>query len=312
MYKKRAGKPNAHVDAIYSVDWTPYGDIITGSLDETVRIWNHTHTLGDDDSGGHGKDTLVEKKCFEGHELGVVSAKVHKDGKILAASSLDSHIRLYDMESGNLSQSLDAGPIESWSISFHPTEHYLATGGFEGKVNIWDCEKAQVTNTLTVDNGTFALSVQYAPSGNKLGVGCQSGTVAIFDTSAKEHGKVLQKYDDLKKSVRCVEFDKEGSLLFAACDDCNINMYDVRKAKPIATLTSHTAWVLSVASSPDGKHFASSSTDKTVKIWDIGLRKYIHSFENHSDQVWDIAYASDGRHLVSVGEDSALNLYEVL
>ena len=37
MYKKRAGKPNAHLDAIYSVDWTPYGDIITGSLDETVR-----------------------------------------------------------------------------------------------------------------------------------------------------------------------------------------------------------------------------------------------------------------------------------
>lgn len=311
MYKKRAGKPNAHVDAIYSVDWTPYGDIITGSLDETVRVWSHSHTLGDSESGGHGKDSLLEKKCFEGHELGVVSAKVHKDGKVLAASSLDSHIRVYNFSTGQLDKVLDAGPIESWSIAFHPTEHLLATGGFEGKVNIWDCESAQVKSSLAVDNGTFALSVQYAPSGNKLAVGCHSGSVAIFDTGEKEHGKVLHRYDDLKKPVRSVGYDKTGSLLLVACDDRNINMYDPRKATPVAALTSHTGWVLSVATSPDDKHFASSSTDKTVKVWDIGMRKFVHSFENHSDQVWDIAYASDGHHLVSVGEDSGMNLYEV-
>jgi presenilin 1 len=34
---------------------------------------------GDDDSGGHGKDTLVEKKCFEGHELGVTSTAEYID-----------------------------------------------------------------------------------------------------------------------------------------------------------------------------------------------------------------------------------------
>ena len=103
-----------------TVDWTPYGDIVTGSLDETVRVWNHSHTLGDSESGGHGKDSLLEKKCFEGHELGVVSAKVHKDGKMLAASSLDSHIRVYNFSTGQLDKVLDAGPIESWSIAFHP------------------------------------------------------------------------------------------------------------------------------------------------------------------------------------------------
>ena len=74
-------------------------------------VWNHSHTLGDSESGGHGKDSLVEKKCFEGHELGVVSAKVHKDGKVMAASSLDSHIRVYNFSTGQLDKVL--GPCLS-------------------------------------------------------------------------------------------------------------------------------------------------------------------------------------------------------
>lgn len=51
------------------------------------------------------------------------------------------------------------------------------------------------------------------------------------------------------------------------------------------TLSGHASWVLSVAFSPDGKNFVSSSSDKTVKVWEVATKQCIHTFTEHADQV---------------------------
>ena len=47
---------------------------------------------------------------LEGHQLGVVSVDISHDGAIAASSSLDAHIRLWDLDSGKQIKSMDAGP----------------------------------------------------------------------------------------------------------------------------------------------------------------------------------------------------------
>lgn len=47
---------------------------------------------------------------LEGHQLGVVSVDISHNGSIAASSSLDAHIRLWDLESGKQIKSMDAGP----------------------------------------------------------------------------------------------------------------------------------------------------------------------------------------------------------
>ena len=47
---------------------------------------------------------------MEGHQLGVVSVDISHNGAIAASSSLDAHIRLWDLESGKQIKSMDAGP----------------------------------------------------------------------------------------------------------------------------------------------------------------------------------------------------------
>lgn len=47
---------------------------------------------------------------LEGHQLGVVSVDISHNGAIAASSSLDAHIRLWDLESGKQIKSVDAGP----------------------------------------------------------------------------------------------------------------------------------------------------------------------------------------------------------
>lgn len=47
---------------------------------------------------------------LEGHQLGVVSVDISHTGSIAASSSLDAHIRLWDLETGKQIKSIDAGP----------------------------------------------------------------------------------------------------------------------------------------------------------------------------------------------------------
>lgn len=78
---------------------------------------------------------------LEGHQLGVVSVDISHTGAIAASSSLDAHIRLWDLETGKQIKSIDAGPGEtpvlSWlcrrtlGLLLANTEHW-GIGVFEG------------------------------------------------------------------------------------------------------------------------------------------------------------------------------------
>jgi WD40 repeat protein len=46
-------------------------------------------------------------------------------------------------------------------------------------------------------------------------------------------------------------------------------MWDVASRRTVALLQGHTAWVFSVAFSPDGKLRASGSDGDTIKLWDV-------------------------------------------
>lgn len=50
-----------HDDSVWSVAWTPKGQLLSGSVDETLRVWNAT-------PGG-----LELQHTFGGHRLGVVA-----------------------------------------------------------------------------------------------------------------------------------------------------------------------------------------------------------------------------------------------
>lgn len=67
-------------------------------MDDKIKIWNWS------------RENLELKHTCEGHQLGVVSVDINNKGSIVASSSLDAMIRIWDIESGKPINTIDASP----------------------------------------------------------------------------------------------------------------------------------------------------------------------------------------------------------
>ncbi|XP_047309194.1 WD repeat-containing protein VIP3 [Impatiens glandulifera] len=308
---------NAHDESIWAATWIPATEtrsslLLTGSLDETVKLWR--------------PDELERVSTSTGHCLGVVSVAAHPSGVLAASASLDSFIRVFDVDQKNTIATLEAPPSEVWQMQFHPKGTILAVaGGGSATVKLWDTAEWKLISSLTVPprNGSetdksgskrFILSVAWSPDGKRLACGSMDGSISIFDVI---RAKFLHHLEGHFMPVRSLVFSPvDPRVLFSASDDCHVHMHDADGKSMIAAMSGHASWVLSVDASPDGLAIVTGSSDRTVRLWDLNMRSAIQTLSNHSDQVWAVAFrpmeggVRGGGRVASVSDDKSISLYD--
>jgi WD repeat-containing protein 61 len=102
---------NAHDESVWAATWVPATEtrpalLMTGALDETVKLWS--------------SDELILERTNTGHSLGVASVAAHPSGHIGASASLDSFVRVFDVDTNATIATLEAPPSEVWQLRFSP------------------------------------------------------------------------------------------------------------------------------------------------------------------------------------------------
>uniref|UniRef100_A0A3B4VNV6 Superkiller complex protein 8 n=1 Tax=Seriola dumerili TaxID=41447 RepID=A0A3B4VNV6_SERDU len=266
---------HAHDDAIWTAAWGKSEadgseTIVTGSLDDMVKVWKWSD------------EKLELQWTLEGHQLGVVSVDISHNGAIAASSSLDAHIRLWDLESGKQIKSMDAGPVDAWTVAFSPDSKYIATGSHLGKVNIFGVESGKKEYSLDT-RGKFILSIAYSPDGKYLASGAIDGIINIFDIAT---GKLLHTLEAnlFSPKIKWKIFrEKNGMSVYSlpllhisntsSKDNiCILFMYYTQTGNCFSVKDDKEVQVCSFTSltfSPDSQLLVTASDDGYIKIYDV-------------------------------------------
>ncbi|MFI6734837.1 serine/threonine-protein kinase [Nonomuraea sp. NPDC050451] len=296
------GKPLAgHANDVRAVSLGTLDGVpvtLTGSDDETARLWNlrTSQQIG---------------RPLAGHTEWVRSVVLDQlDGAPIAVTASDDDTaRVWELPTGG-SRVLagHTGDVKSVATGRIGGRHVAVTASTDGTARVWDLRTAkEYGDPLTGhEGGVWAVTVGQAAGATVAVTTGDDGTVRVWDlASRKQLGRPLTGHSGWVRSV-ALGFLNGTPVVVTGGEDMTVRVWDLIAWRQLGTpLTGHTGLVWSVAmSNLDGTPVAvTGSEDRTVRVWDLNTRRPLGTpFTGHSDCVWSVAVGLlDGRPVAVSG-----------
>ncbi|NIP97667.1 MAG: hypothetical protein GWO24_31240, partial [Akkermansiaceae bacterium] len=112
----------------------------------------------------------------------ISAASSDRDGVLLATSSRDHSVRLWDFESRKLQRTLFGHRGEVWSVALTPSGDLVASGSKDGEVKIWPTEPGARSDAI---EGSWK-HLGFSADGNYLAASDREGLLSIFNLRSGE------------------------------------------------------------------------------------------------------------------------------
>ncbi len=324
--------------------------IAFGTQDRQVKLWNletnavdcrasrgpvHTVTFSPDDTSlfTGGEDSVVRQwlVAAEPEPRVIARARVSSlafapTSDLLAATCRDGHVQLWDAATGREVTKLEAHTgVDSTAVqffgganavAFSPDGKWLASGGGDSNVKLWETDTWQLQNTLDQGQGRSVYSVAFSPDGLTLAASCKSQTVLgpparLWDVAS---GAEKPAPPGQHWGVPTVAFSSDGQRMATGQQFGTVALWDAATGREVATLESRTAAhhnINSVAFSPDGKLLVSAGNEGTIKLWDVPGEQLRATLKGHSTDVRRVAFFPNGQTVASCARDGTVKFWDV-
>ena len=257
--KMRLGKGR-----INAIQFSPDGNEL--AVASSIGIWMYSVATGD------------ELALLTGHTAQIQSLAFSSDGKILASTGNDRTIRVWDTETSKQLVVLSDRRNFPGTLAFSPDGTTIASNGRTGTIQIWDVATGDPIATLTGHTDTVE-ALAFSPDGKTLASTSEDLSIRLWDIDAEEHLSTLTGH---KKPVKVLVFSPDGKTLASAGMGGTVRLWDPGTGKQVRALvqfgltdtdqkfsaaTRQTAWIDTLAFSPDGSILASGDHHRIVRLW---------------------------------------------
>ncbi|XP_055678283.1 periodic tryptophan protein 2 homolog [Lutzomyia longipalpis] len=152
-------------------------------------------------------------------------------------------------------------------LAYSPDGQFIATGGEDGKVKIWNLHTGFCFVTFS-DHAGPVTAVEFSRNRKFLISASLDGTVRAFDMLRQRNFRTFTTPQPTQFSS--VALDCSGELIAAGSQDVfEIYVWSVKLGKLLEVLSGHEAPVVALAFSPipTSSTLVSGSWDKTLKVW---------------------------------------------
>lgn len=187
------------------------------------------------------------------------------------------------------------------SLDFSAEGQYIATGGEDGKVKLWNTLTGFCVITFK-DHLAPVSGVKFIKqgTGKALLTSSLDGTIRAYDLLRYKNFKTLTaplNASGASVQFTCLATDSQGEIVCAgSLDPFNIYVFALQTGKLIEILSGHEGPISCLEFSPLTGTLASGSWDGTLKIWDVYKSTCVETFE-HGCDVLAVSFRPDGKEV---------------
>jgi COMPASS component SWD3 len=168
---------------------------------------------------------------LKGHKKAISSVNFSPDGDLLASSSNDRTVRIWDVVTGNYRHSLLGHQEGISDVNWSRNGSLLATGSDDTHVKLWKAESGQPIHTLK-GHTNYVMCVGFHPEANIVASGSFDKTVRLWELRT---GKCLYKLDAHSEMVVSANFNSTGERIVTAGFDGFVKIWDVKTGQLLKT-----------------------------------------------------------------------------
>jgi len=241
------------------------------------------------------------------------------DGTILAFVDADpadpqrDTVRLWDVSAGKMLSVLSGHEGRVAAVAFSPDGKWLATGGSDLKIRVWEVEFARQVREIRTEqyhrDTVYALA--WSPSATMLASSCltqlSSHGIAIWDAQSGERLGVLDSHLCGDRSLAWLS-DAKTIVGTGGAFDHTLRIWTLPEMSTQRQFDSAGGLM---ATTPDGALFVVVQDDGTVRKGDgSGSVTQVASLPVHAGPPGSVAFAPDGATVACGYRDGSVRFYE--
>lgn len=239
----------------------------------------------------------------------IADASFSPDGKTLAVVSYERIIHLWDINTGEVKDTikLHSGAISR--LTYSPDGSTIVSWGHDGIIRFWDLTTKELVNTITGHMGSWDFSL--SPDGHIIiGRGnTRSKTIQLWDANTGKHQKSLTGHKD---GITGIAISPGGTTIASGSNDKTIRLWNPNTGEVRKIIRGYRNPVNELWFNSNGHILATVDRKQNIRLWDTASGKYLITLNGQTDAVIiTMAFSSDRKFLTSVGYDNIFHVWDI-
>lgn len=245
-------------------------------------------------------------QTIEWQDAPLLSVSVSPDETVIAATNIESEIKLWDIETGEILQTLrhvsdTDNTIWIFRSQFLADGEHILTGGGDSIMHLWHWQSGEIVRTY--EQQGHVQDITLSPDERLVATGDNQGRFYLWDV---ETGRLVDTEVFHTQRIRNLEYSSDGTTVLTASNDRTSVLWDIYGAGMADIMSTSTEIDWRPSLSPTGDVIVASTfalNGAEIQIYDRRNGELINSFARHQELISALAYSPDGQLILS-GEGS--------